>query len=528
MSASDQNAIRVSTIGMNRQSINALRLFFRGPCMDKYVLSDESIADVCIVDIDAYNANLAWEKYRKKYPQRPTILKSINETNINSVVFVRKPVNGETLNKALTKLTSQLQSASMIPAEVKYIEPFVGQFAEQYAEEPKNIKSIETVTQATLASGNKQYKKKHSEKKHVKALLPTDFLSTTESSPQLYSVNLAVNRLMQVTKRKTPKLKQKKSVNAVTKEKVTEITEITEEKKEIWRKWLDHTSAKENEAYSKITPDGGITHVRGEVTNDVPQITSVPIQAKFTDDASNMGSNNTSVIKNSNSIFYNPDDYLQGYLKKSFKLALEENKNILLEGLLQSIIVLPETLEVFVKRSGNSSQVMSERSIFAISGVPLTDKNMKITILSESYEKICKQDGLLFEYELLVWKLAVRASRGRMPKMTDVNKEMYLGQWPNIPSLKLTPNALKIAALWVEKPCTLSMTATSLNLPPSEVFTFLSAASALELVDCSHSSQECGGVIDSTDYQRKENLLGKLFSKMCALPGIKNNNKNIY
>jgi len=264
--------------------------------------------------------------------------------------------------------------------------------------------------------------------------------------------------------------------------------------------------------------DGGINSLR---------LTTTDFMNKSADLNTSSKENICSSEKNKkNGMFYNPDHYLEGYLKEAFKLALKNKKNVLLDGLLQSIIILYQTREVFVKRNGESLFAVNKRSLCALSGVPLTNVRMSMSILTNSYDAICKFNGLLISYDFMIWKLAVRASQGRIPEGTDLSRQMSLIEQPNISRLRLTSDALKIAALWVEQPCTLSMTAQMLGIPQREVFSFFSAVTALDLIGRSDLYVEPEFRIGGMDEGRrkalkKENMFNKIKSKIRSLSGFK-------
>jgi len=82
----------------------------------------------------------------------------------------------------------------------------------------------------------------------------------------------------------------------------------------------------------------------------------------------------------------------------------------------------------------------------------------------------------------LIWDLALRTSRGRVPQNTDLNQKQYLRCWPNFPRLPRTPHAMRIAALWVDNPRLLDEIARTLGIDKADVYSFYSAASATGLV----------------------------------------------
>jgi hypothetical protein len=83
--------------------------------------------------------------------------------------------------------------------------------------------------------------------------------------------------------------------------------------------------------------------------------------------------------------------------------------------------------------------------------------------------------------DAFLWKLACWASKGRYPKSIDINQPVYLKSWPNFTRLLVTPHALRISALLIQSPRTLTNVAQVLNIKPQYVFVFISAACALGL-----------------------------------------------
>jgi hypothetical protein len=81
----------------------------------------------------------------------------------------------------------------------------------------------------------------------------------------------------------------------------------------------------------------------------------------------------------------------------------------------------------------------------------------------------------------LLWKVTLWSARGRLPLGTDIDTTIALRQWPNLTRLLAIPEFLRIAALWVKNPLSLSKTAELLNIEARYVCAFFSACDALEL-----------------------------------------------
>lgn len=82
--------------------------------------------------------------------------------------------------------------------------------------------------------------------------------------------------------------------------------------------------------------------------------------------------------------------------------------------------------------------------------------------------------------EPFLWRFALWTSRGRAPQKTDFDAPMFLRHWPNFTRLLLTPEALRIAALWLHQPHGLAATARVLDIPQRYVFSFYTATQVLD------------------------------------------------
>lgn len=81
----------------------------------------------------------------------------------------------------------------------------------------------------------------------------------------------------------------------------------------------------------------------------------------------------------------------------------------------------------------------------------------------------------------LLWKLALWTYQGRLPIDTQLDRRVYLVQWPNFTRLHPVPNAMRMAALWTEQPMSLLYTAKLLQVPQRQVFAFYSASHTIGL-----------------------------------------------
>ncbi len=170
-------------------------------------------------------------------------------------------------------------------------------------------------------------------------------------------------------------------------------------------------------------------------------------------------------------IYYNPDHYLLGHLQQALNLAVRYNRNVAIEGPWPALELMIEERRVLVDAE--------ERRLR--SHCTLSDATLEVSL--RTFDGEGKLDGGSHSYPLpsLFWKVALWASRGRLPEGTSLSQPIYMRRWPNFTRMDVTPYALAITALWAEQPRSLIDTAIHLQIPQRYVFAFYSAAKSLQL-----------------------------------------------
>ncbi|MFV2056488.1 MAG: hypothetical protein ACC707_08460 [Thiohalomonadales bacterium] len=199
---------------------------------------------------------------------------------------------------------------------------------------------------------------------------------------------------------------------------------------------------------------------------------------------------------------YNPQGMLQGYFKKAYDTALASRCNVRLEGPWRPITILINKHTVLVESNF--------RHVFALSAMNFRPEEVSITILPKDESDSVYDGEITQSIEQFVWKLCLRTSRGKVPIGTDLNVPILLKQWPNFTRTTVTPHALRIAALWAQRPTSLIKTAKILNISLSYVFVFYSSALPLNLL--SHMNGE--KVHKTTSLEPKQHTYRKLFNSL--------------
>lgn len=175
------------------------------------------------------------------------------------------------------------------------------------------------------------------------------------------------------------------------------------------------------------------------------------------------------------SVEYDPEEYLQGALILARRKARRKHKNIRIEYGSGSIII--DT------RLGLVEMGMGGFQLRELASFPLVSDKAKVQVLTRRQARIdTKSARPLKSFESLLWKASLFASRGRAPFGTDLDAPVQLRRWPNFTRVLLSPGALRIAALWVERPLSISQLQKMLNLSQHDVLGFYSAALATGLI----------------------------------------------
>jgi hypothetical protein len=107
---------------------------------------------------------------------------------------------------------------------------------------------------------------------------------------------------------------------------------------------------------------------------------------------------------------------------------------------------------------------------------------ISLTPLDPHTEDLAGLDPARFQrMDAFIWKLALWTSAGRIPIGMDPNRPVLLKAWPNFTRFVVFPHAMRIAALFAQRPISPIAAARILNVYQQFVFAFISAAYALGL-----------------------------------------------
>ncbi|MGZ8095399.1 MAG: hypothetical protein ACXW0L_05610 [Methylosarcina sp.] len=209
--------------------------------------------------------------------------------------------------------------------------------------------------------------------------------------------------------------------------------------------------------------------------------------------------------------FYNPQDYFQGYVQSAYKIALAKGRVVELISGWKQLLIFPHSDEVWLDADDKQLRVFAGLAInnnginTNMSVRPLDPK----TVLNRDLEKFQSMDAL-------AWKLACWTSKGRYPQQIDIDQPVYLKHWPNFTRLLITPHALRIAALLVDRPRTATHIADILKIKPEYVFIFISSASAIGLLGQAAKNANIAVAHSAPQSDKKHSFFSRIISKLRA------------
>jgi hypothetical protein len=215
---------------------------------------------------------------------------------------------------------------------------------------------------------------------------------------------------------------------------------------------------------------------------------------------------------------YDPKRYLQGYLQSACKTALTKNCALRLNTGWKPITIFPQSREIWVDSDDQQLRSFCLVPVHSISELGFADAEAGIMTISPANAVKIKEDGRdlskLQRMDALIWKIALWTSAGRVPEDIDLNRPVYLRNWPNFTRLLVFPNALRIAALLSEQPRSLLDVAETLNVHQQYVFAFFSAARALGLADQATRQSESLIAPPPVEPRKNTGLLNKILQRL--------------
>jgi hypothetical protein len=210
-------------------------------------------------------------------------------------------------------------------------------------------------------------------------------------------------------------------------------------------------------------------------------------------------------------VFYDTSHFLQGFLQTAIKLGVDKGAVVFLSSpAFGRIEVYPFARKVLTSATG--------ATLYAVSRIPLRPGDVTIELAPDA-PQFPVADERVEALDAFLWKLALWASRGRLPVGTDLGSPVVLKHWPNLPRLLNPPQATRIAGLWSRRATSLPTTADVLRIPQRNVFAFYSACVALDLIVPDRRGVARPPVPETPLPQEKRTLFRMLMHKLTGSRG---------
>lgn len=205
---------------------------------------------------------------------------------------------------------------------------------------------------------------------------------------------------------------------------------------------------------------------------------------------------------------YNPKDYFQGYVQSAFKIANARGQVLQLNSSWKKFLIFPHSNEVWLDAD--------DKQLRAFAGISINRSGNQKMSISTLDPKLTAGEALdkFQTMETMLWKLACWTSKGRYPVHFDIDSPVYLKHWPNFTRLLVTPHAMRIAALLLEKPRSPVNIAKVLQIKPEYVFVFISAASAIGLLGQATRNADIIVAPPELKPSTKQGVLRRIISKL--------------
>lgn len=206
---------------------------------------------------------------------------------------------------------------------------------------------------------------------------------------------------------------------------------------------------------------------------------------------------------------YDPKDYFQGYIQSAFMVCRAKGQIMQLQSGWKPIMIFPHTHEIWLDAD--------DPQLRAFAGIKLNPSSASKMAISPANAQTMGLGGSLDKFQSMdafLWKLACWTSKGRYPHLIDYSQPVYLKSWPNFTRLLITPHALRIAALLIQGPRTLTNVARVLDIKPQYVFVFASAAYALGLMG--QAKREADNLVQQPEVKsgKGQGLLSRIMNKL--------------
>ncbi len=114
MATTGNKPLGIALLGMNDRDRSRLELFLDHYWSSNCILVNERFADLCILDLDSLYGKKTLQQQQDLHPDRPLIVLSVHDVDINDVSLLRKPLRVELLKSAIDNHMKELAQRALL------------------------------------------------------------------------------------------------------------------------------------------------------------------------------------------------------------------------------------------------------------------------------------------------------------------------------------------------------------------------------------------------------------------------------
>jgi hypothetical protein len=409
---------------------------------DRFSLTEHKEADVQIIEINSDDASHKINKYKKEYPKTFFIIISDANTVDDNFFVIAPPISPKKISDALYYVSDKLtalenKKTKADEAKKERDKPAVLENKKTKADEAKKEKDKPAVLENKKTKANEAKKEKDKQPTLKIKQKSTEKQKRGEALEKKYNFYLDLDDYVENIK----------------------FDELNDSNSPKITKGVKDKEKSELEAYLENT-------LEEDSHKDTKKLIGIDKDnLSFMSSRPNIDLDKADYISK---ITYNPEDYLQGSLVKLYNSTT-------FNTLLTSYCVITYQAENHTAHIN-----VNNRTLQSVASIKTLSTHYSLVNIDElkNDNKTQWEDA-----DIILWKVTVWASRGRLPlESHDIEQPFTLMNWPNFTRLMMTPYAMEITALWVDKPINLRNTITSLNIPQRYIFSLYSAAVSLNTI----------------------------------------------
>ncbi len=481
------NPIKVTLVGLNPRTTQLFQFFFDTKGQEIFKTTSEPDADICFFDVDLPGGHKKLKAHQEKYAH-PAVVFSVQRIEPEYGIGIKKPYTMDSVFAMVDDIRDLLdppedplkkyREAEQTHATA--VEPAYDPHAksdQQLDNEPPNFSTPEP-TENTENTEN-EYQ-----------LIDRAPSLTTEEEEGPASNIAAAQEATTHDDDMEPSASSNKIDQTVIQESYanaeTELIEIIEELDEIATDLPidltqpdDHYLQLERELELEIdlnieVIDAPTDGLPATDTDLIAQILSSP--SNVDQDQKSWDLSSTEAQQEAT---YSPQNSIQGVLESAYRTARKTNRPILVELLDEKIVIFPETNQLYSSFNADrltelcNDQLTHFKAVTHVLGANETAQ----------METFIRENGGFVDAECYIFSVSLKISDGRLRNDVNFSQTFRLKHWPNLTRMHAKSSAFRIMAFCHQQVTNPLKTVESLQLPQRQVFSLLSAAASLDLLD---------------------------------------------